>query len=157
MSHRSLASIAALAAVVLIVLLAQTPATGQAQSPAKAAGTWTAPRTPDGKPDLHGIWADFTLTPFERPKGVSKEFYTDQELTALAMRARDGSVGEDGELGASRPQAVRYDLELYGFDAAKLRYSSNRTSLVIGPEGVVPPMLPAARERNAERAARDKG
>jgi hypothetical protein len=150
MSHRSLALTAALTVVVLVALLAQTPAAGQKP--------WTSPHTPDGKPDLQGIWTNNTLTPFERPKKLgTKEFYTDQELAELTKRVRQGESVEEAELGAANPQAVRYDLELYGFDRTKLRYTSKRTSLVVGPEGVVPPMLPQARERNAERAAKDKG
>jgi len=162
MSHRSLAPTAALAVLILVALLAQVPAAGQTQSSATKGTTagkaWAPPRTPDGKADLQGIWTDNTLTPFERPKGLSsKEFYTDQELVEITKRAREGERLDEAELGAANPQAVRYDLELYGFDRTKLRFSSNRTSLVIGPEGVVPPMLPQARERNAERAAKLKG
>jgi len=78
-------------------------------------------------------------------------------LAELTRRVRAGENTEEAELGAANPQAVRYDLELYGFDRTKLRYTSKRTSLVIGPEGTVPPMLPQARERNAERAAQNKG
>src|SRR6266478_2446748 len=170
MSHRPLASTAAfeavvataVATVVLVALLAPRPATGQTQSPATkappSAKSGTVPRTPDGKPDLQGIWTDNTLTPFERPKGLgTKEFYTDQELAEATRKARQGNAGEEAELGAARQQAVRYDLELYGFDPGKLRYTSKRTSLIVGPEGTIPPMLPTARERNAEIAAKNTG
>src|SRR5438034_11662574 len=60
-------------------------------------------------------------------------------------------------LGAARQNDLRYDLELYGFDRDKVRFSSKRTSLIVGPEGTIPPMLPEARKRNADRAALNKG
>src|SRR6266581_1171823 len=141
MSYRTLASTAALAAVIAVILLAQTPAAAQAVAPAaKPASTanknWTAPRTPDGKPDLQGIWNNATLTPLQRPKGLGpKEFYTDQEFADLARRVRQGDVGEEADLGAAAGQTLRYDLSLYGFDVTKAKFAANkRTSLIVGPD-----------------------
>jgi hypothetical protein len=163
MSARSLVSTAALAAMVVVLLWAQVPLAAQSPAPAAKAATagkaWTMPRTPDGKPDLQGIWSNATLTPLERPKNLgTKEFYTDQEFADLAKRVRAGDVGAEADLGAANNQELRYDLSLYGFDITKATFASNkRTSLIVGPEGVVPPMLPEARKRNAERAAKNKG
>jgi hypothetical protein len=95
----------------------------------------------------------------ERPKGLgTKEFYTAQEFAELARRVRAGDVGQEADLGAAADQPLRYDLSLYGFDLTKTTFASNmRTSLIVGPDGVVPPILPEARKRNAERAAKNKG
>ena len=163
MSPRSFGAGAGLAAAAVILLLGYASLIGQTQSPttgSSAASTnWTPPRTPDGKPDLQGIWSNATLTPFERPKGLgAKEFYTEQEFVELMKRVRQGDVPEEGDIGAAAGQTLRYDLSLYGFDVTKARFASNRrTSLIVGPEGVVPPMLPEAIKRNADRAARNKG
>ena len=155
MSQRSFAFIIPIIAILSVPLFAQAPAA----KPAATGKAWTAPRTPEGRPDLQGVWGNATLTPLQRPKNLgTKEFYTDQEFAALSKRARQGDVGEEGELGAAARQPVRYDLELYGFDLTKSTFaSSKRTSLIVGPEGRIPPMLPEAVKRNAELAAKNNG
>src|ERR1700724_1167035 len=113
MIRRFLGSATASAAIIAVLLITQPPAAGQATSPASkaaakttsAAKLWTPAHTPDGKPDLQGIWNTATVTPLERPKGLgAKEFYTDEEFAKLSQHIRQGEVGEEAELGAARSE-----------------------------------------------------
>src|ERR1700690_1965889 len=112
MSHRALRLAAAFVAGAAVLLLAQSPVLGQAAAPAGKART--LPRTPDGQPDLEGIYSNATLTPLERPKALgAKEFYSAPEFADLAKRAREGKLGDEADLGAANEQTLRYDLSLY--------------------------------------------
>ena len=45
--------------------------------PPMSKGRQTLPRTPDGQPDIQGIWTNATLTPLERPPELrNKPFFT---------------------------------------------------------------------------------
>lgn len=112
---------------------------------------WKAPRTADGQPDLQGVWTNATSIPMERPKELgAKEFYTPQEAAEMAAK---GYRGDRNPL----PEA-HYDMSQFGIDPLQNKFAPNlRTSLIVGPEGRIPPMLPAAVQRNAERAAKMKG
>ena len=69
MSNRFLSSMIATAAVVAIVWLAPVPAAGQA--PATATKSWNPPRTPDGQPDMQGIWGNRGVNSYDLEHGMS--------------------------------------------------------------------------------------
>src|ERR1700720_4001575 len=62
------------AALMAAAFLASAPASGQGPStatkPTAAPMSVTPPRTPDGHPDLQGIWTSATVAPLERPASV---------------------------------------------------------------------------------------
>jgi len=45
---------------------------GQKPVQSTPAAAWTAPRTPDGQPDLQGTWVNFDSTPIEAPSEADK-------------------------------------------------------------------------------------
>jgi hypothetical protein len=61
----------------------------------------TPARTPDGQPDLSGYWTNTSSTPLERPKNVTKEFYTPDRTEGGSRRGATGRRSA-GQLGARR-------------------------------------------------------
>jgi hypothetical protein len=150
---------ALIAALCGLVSILSVPAAGQAANQTKA---WTPPRAPDGHPDLQGYWTNNTTTPLERPKGLgAKEFYTEDELTELIKREKDRVAANEEDGRPTEPGTdadVHYDFAQFGLDRGQTKLSWNRrTSLIVGPEGTIPAMLPEARKRNAEIAAKNRG
>ena len=82
MRQRCLTSLGALVVGVFVVSLAPAPATAQTTE------GWTVPRTPDGHPDLQGVWANNSATPLERPEGFEeKPLLSEEELATVRERA----------------------------------------------------------------------
>jgi len=141
---------------VATAIAAQTPspkAKPTTPSAAKAAKGWTVPRTPDGQPDLQGIWTNASLTPFDRPdQFAGKEFFTEEEAAEFARRVNDQSNRDRRGTTAEADVAGAYN-EAF-FDRGTKVGSNLRTSIVVDPpDGKTPPLTPAARAAAASRAA----
>jgi hypothetical protein len=116
---------------------------------AQRAKTYAPPRTADGQPDLQGFWTNSTYTPLQRPKGVTKEFYTPEEMAELEKRAAER---ESAETVAGTAADVHYDEAQFGLNRSQSTFARNlRTSLIVDPvDGRIPPMTAEAQKRIAE-------
>jgi hypothetical protein len=150
---------------VAIMLVAVVPVAGQ--TGATESTGWTVPRTPDGHPDLQGVWSNNSATPLERPDALSdKPELTQEEVADLASRARELFNGAtDAAFGDSVFEAVLADQQGYtSSDTGTGNYNQfwlvdrefeNRTSLVVDPvDGRVPELTADGAERTSERRAR---
>lgn len=147
MTHRCFATRGALAVAVAVLSLAEGRAAGQAPgSASKETTAWTSLRTPWGDPDLQGTWWGEPLTPMERPtEFAGREFLTDKEVAerneaekrAALAAGNEGHRGGDREAVKNSPIRGNEYPEIY-LDQGFLRKASNRTSLIVGPDGKVP-------------------
>ena len=132
-----------IALVTFLIVLSTSP----------GASRWVPPRTPDGQPDLGGVWTNGTLTPFERPAALgSKQFFTEEEAAAYVKQRLDGT-------DAPRPSGAAPEINGRAYsrvwqDRGTTLVATRRTSQVIDPpDGKVPPMTPEAQAKfEASRA-----
>ena len=126
-----------------------------AQSRAQA---WSAPRTPDGHPDLQGVWTNATLTPVERPASVQgKLTLSDQEAKAFEKKEEDELQAQDGAsdgpliAAAGSSGTGGYNVLFIDRGAELARVDGlKRTSLIVDPpDGKIPALTDAAKQSTA--------
>jgi hypothetical protein len=141
-----------LLAITVILGAAIAPAFGQTKTAA-----YKAPRTPDGVPDLQGVYSNSSDVPLERAANLgAKEFYTDEELAARAAAAATPRPRAVNQVGTTAD--IHYDTSQFGLGRNVTADMVNkRTSILVGDTGRVPAMLPAAQQRQAALAADRRG
>ena len=121
-----------------------------ALAPAAVTGQDAVPRTPDGHPDLQGVWNFSTATPMERPEELAdKETLTPEEAAAWEANLAVERAGLESELDdAPLEFRVGYSVGIWFEWGDSL--AGQRTSLVVDPpNGRIPamrPMVEAQRE-----------
>ena len=131
---------------------------------------WTLPRTPDGRPDLQGLWTTQTFTPLQRPdRFAGREFLTEEEAAALTaaltapgvdpLRRAAFAQALDDDPAARRDATLQadpthYDNAVWLTTERPKGLSSRRTALIVDPpDGRLPPRTPEGQRRAAARAA----
>ena len=130
----------------IVIALAMAPALGGQSAPQ---------RTPDGHPDLQGVWDYSTITPLERPKEFArKKVFTKAEADAFSRSTVKRAFDDMSEL----EQKVNADIvgDLATVEQGPLD-PSLRTSLIVDPpDGKIPPLTRKAKARMSARAMAKK-
>jgi hypothetical protein len=159
MRQQLLATVSALAvaSIHVVVVAGQAPREGAASQSQK----WAPARTPEGHPDLQGIWDFRTVTPLERPaEFANKPTLTAEEAAAYERRmveSRNADTNRDKEdtsRGVINGTLTTADVALayndFWWDRGTQVDGSRRTSLIIDPpDGKIPPLTPQAVKRLA--------
>jgi hypothetical protein len=174
------------ASALVLGILVATFAPLAAQTPARTDKPWSVPRTPDGKPDLQGNWSNETQTPLERMGTqaatlTAAEAAAIEERARVVEEFRDQPSdpnraapvkgGDNKALTApGQPSFIELIAEaaggaVGGYNGFWLDPGNSviridgvaRSSIIIDPpNGRIPPLTAAGKQRVSEQAASAK-
>jgi hypothetical protein len=139
----------------LLTTLTLTPLPSAAQGKASAPS-----RTPDGKPNLAGIYSFSTITPLQRPDTLAgKATLTDEEAVAFETSENtrlnrdlfDPVKGQPSAGYAPRAEGGVLSYNEFWYERGSRLTNDKRTSLIVDPPSGTIPFTEAARRRNTER------
>jgi len=129
--------------------------------PAAAQGKASTPsRTPDGKPNLAGIYSFSTITPLQRPETLAgKSTLSEEEAAAFEASENtrlnrdlfDPIKGQPSAGYAPRAEGGVLSYNEFWYERGNRLTADKRTSLIFEPADGRIPFTEAARRRNAER------
>jgi hypothetical protein len=104
-------------------------------------------------PDLQGTWNGSTRTPLQRPPQFMDRLTFTPEEAAEYVRASPDRIRS--RLPTSVDREMQIDIDDTFVEVENMPLDGLRTSLIVDPPtGVLPPLLPAAKARIAERPKR---
>jgi hypothetical protein len=139
--HRPLSS-AGCAAMIGVICLATAPLLGQPRTS----------RTPDGQPDLQGVWNFATLTPLERPGQLGgKAVLTGEEAATYEKEALERTNADRRPSESDADVALAYNNAWY--DRGTKIVGTRRTSIIVDPpDGRIPALTPEGQAKANARA-----
>ena len=114
---------------------------------------WTTPRTPDGQPDLQGVWGNKTITPIERSESETRAYLTDEEIAtlnqgrAMTLAAQDAAPARRTEAGPTLGSGYGS----YWLDSGDTVLSTGQASMVVDPPSGRAPVRQWALDEKAWR------
>jgi hypothetical protein len=130
-------------AVIAVALMTPVVAAQTNSTAPRSAARPALPRTPEGTPDLQGVWDFRTATPLERPRDLGdKRFFSAAEAAEFERRAAE-RIGNT--VAVHPPDWLDYGMKVL---------TDMRTSLIDDPpDGRIPALTAEARARQVARAA----